>query len=101
MYQRLEFVRNNMKPLEEHFYDTNEAVAKILDNEKYVTIISNIVMFKECNYKKCNAKDIRLKRCKKCVSVYYCSRLCQKEDWLSHKCVCKKLQRSDYSITLG
>ena len=32
----------------------------------------------------------KLKKCKKCESVYYCNRKCQKKHWIStHKAECK------------
>jgi len=37
--------------------------------------------------------DSGAKRCTNCYSVAYCSTGCQKEDWNSHKKVCKKLNR--------
>ena len=78
---------------------TMEYFEDIFQKTKNVTILCNIAMGKQCNYSKCNRKDIKLKRCKNCVSVYYCRKLCQKNDWLSHKRVCKKLKSRDYTIT--
>ena len=74
---------------------------KIFQSEKNMTIVGNVAMCKECNWNQCNRKDVTLKRCKKCRSVYYCSKTCQKKDWLSHKHVCKKSRLRDYSITFG
>ena len=98
MEQRWTFVQRKSCIPPPHVFYFDDKIVQTLQNEKYVTILNNIAMFKECNYSECNKKDIRLKRCKNCVSVYYCSRLCQKKDWLNHKRVCKKLNSRDYSI---
>ena len=29
------------------------------------------------------------KKCKKCFTIYYCSKVCQKKDWKQHKKICK------------
>jgi hypothetical protein len=41
------------------------------------------------------AEGIKLSFCKSCRSVSYCSRECQKEDWKTHKVICKELNVGD------
>ena len=60
--------------------------------DKYKTILSNIVSIKQCNWKFCR---------KKCKSVYYCSKLCQKKDWHEHKDYCKLAKQRIYKMTLS
>ena len=97
IHDRLTFIRN-VGQSAISYYDNHPSIIQALQNEKYMTLLGNIAMFKECNYNGCNKKDVILKRCQKCVSVYYCSRLCQKKDWLNHRNVCKSLESRDYSI---
>jgi len=40
----------------------------------------------------CNKKDCKLK-CSQCLYSYYCSTVCQKQDWKNHKIICKFLNR--------
>ena len=96
--QRLLIVRGCRSIPMSKIYASNKTNVQALHDEKYATILGNIAMFKECNYNGCNKKDVILKRCKKCVSVYYCSRSCQKKDWLNHRNVCKSLKSRDYSV---
>ena len=59
---------------------------------KNIMIMHNILVRKECNNKQCLNKNKKLRKCKKCLSVFYCSRLCQKRDWIkTHKYECKKI----------
>ena len=48
----------------------------------------NCTCIKFCNY--CKNNSIKLKKCKQCNKVYYCSKLCQKRDWKfgNHKLNC-------------
>ncbi len=39
----------------------------------------------------CKTTKAKTKRCSKCVSAYYCSSKCQKEDWKNHKALCKRV----------
>ena len=51
--------------------------------------LKNVVLSKQCHY--CMTKDVKLKKCNGCKSVFYCSRLCQKKDWVKNHmryCVC-------------
>ncbi len=36
----------------------------------------------------CKTTKAKTKRCSKCMSVYYCSRKCQKKNWKQHKAAC-------------
>ena len=67
----------------------------LLQNQN-ISVIKNIAMSKECNFIKCRRKNIKLKVCKRCKSVYYCSRACQKKDWkyCMHKDCCQPSRSS-------
>ena len=44
-----------------------------------------------CSNPNCKKILKNIKKCSKCLSVTYCSKLCQKLHWGEHKLVCKKL----------
>ena len=100
-HQRWKLVRQHLINHKQNGCDDNicNKIAQTLQNKQDVAVLSNMAMFKQCNFYQCNKKNVRLKRCKQCLSSYYCSRLCQKKDWLFHRRVCKQLKSRDYSIT--
>ena len=53
-------------------------------DEENTKIVENL---RECS--NCTKLDSNYK-CSKCKKVFYCSKKCQKEDWKSHKKICKK-----------
>ena len=63
--------------------------------------LKHILMMKECNWYQCQKKNCKLKKCKRCVSVFYCSKLCQKKDWKTqHKFCCQKFKRRNMQLIL-
>lgn len=73
MEQKLEFIQSTLQLIwAKSSLNGNKNIIQVLSNSKNVIIIGNIIIIlKECNYNQC--------RCKKCLSVYYCSRLCPKK----------------------
>ena len=59
-----------------------------IKNETNVVTMCNVMAKKQCNWKKCKKKSVILRRCSKCKSRLYCSKKCQKRDWISHKQYC-------------
>ena len=75
-------------------------ICDIIRKPKKFLTLQNIASFKQCHWKKCLKQNKKLRRCGKCLSVYYCSSKCQKRDWilsvdgcLPHRIACKKLHR--------
>ncbi len=64
------------------------------DGGKWWKVLENIVAIKECNYVKCQRKDVKLRICARCLAVYYCERKCQKKDWKMHKKDCFAILRN-------
>lgn len=49
-----------------------------------------------CDY--CRSKKDKLRKCGRCLSVYYCDTTCQKKGWCNHKLTCKKAESSQDKI---
>lgn len=48
----------------------------------------------------CGADPIyrkKFQKCSGCYQVRYCSKECQKNDWIAHKIICKRLQDIEYT----
>lgn len=65
-------------------------ILEMLDNNPtYVQLLNNIASLKQCCWYKCRKKSKKLRKCKACRKLLYCSRLCQKRDWKhSHRQLC-------------
>ena len=77
-----------------------QSIKQYFSNEENVQIMYNDIMDKKCNWRKCGKRSIKLRRCKKCKCVYYCSKLCQKRDWkmscfqtMPHRIKCEPLSK--------
>lgn len=64
--------------LDKQFNQWKEQVAKKKDT-RLLLKWKNVTCIKFCNY--CKQNNKKLKKCKGCAKVYYCSKLCQKKDW--------------------
>ena len=70
------------------------------DSRSY-RVMRNILALKQCNYSHCRAKDIQLRKCSRCKSVFYCSTAHQKRDWKAmHSKQCTEHDKRDPSLTL-
>lgn len=59
-------------------------------NEKTLSERTFILNMDACASCKQHATtEIKLKKCARCISTYYCSAACQKKDWPQHKKVCQ------------
>ena len=61
------------------------------DAIEYDESVDTKCVYNECNY--CGSKGYDYKKCSQCKVVFYCSRKCQKYDWIrkkhKHQCVAK------------
>ena len=62
----------------------------ILHNDT-IKLLNNLSMAKQCYWYKCKMKSEKLLKCKQCKNVRYCSRICQKKDWVwGHRLTCTR-----------
>lgn len=94
-------IENENRPLKLKLPFNKENIYKILGKQENQRTLRNIVTLQQCNWYKCMKKDIKLKKCRQCMSVFYCSKLCQKKDWKMHKKCCTVSKKRDYSITFN
>ena len=82
-----ERIENNDEKLQYIFHD--HITKRIFETNKF----RNLCLLRECNNSNCYEKKKKLKKCKSCRAVYYCSKACQREDWeFRHKMQCRKLR---------
>ena len=78
---RREMIRNKFKSTRAPNDPRN--FEPVLSIDQSVQILKNMAAYKECNWMGCLKKDKKLRRCKRCKCVFYCSKRCQKLDWNS------------------
>lgn len=103
-FSAIEYIHSQHRPKLEDAYEnlTSKLLPQLnlmLDineptNEKEtIEIIKNReALAKSCNH--CHIKEFnqhKLSVCSQCKQVYYCNRMCQKQDWPKHKVSCLKL----------
>ncbi|CAG2103048.1 unnamed protein product, partial [Medioppia subpectinata] len=66
----------------------------IIQTKPMVHIICN--EFKGLFCDNCLKREDQLRRCLKCLQMYYCGKMCQMNDWKYHKNECKVLRHTDF-----
>ena len=66
----------------------NLSIVKLLNNKnRGYLAMKNTIYEKECS--KCGKFNVKLLKCAGCNNEYYCSKKCQKKDWIYHKSHCQ------------
>ena len=85
------------KPSRGRGINTRRFLAKgtcVLSSEPYAFVSSSEKHGKICDScLACAEVAVRPRRCSACKTVYYCSQMCQKNAWKTHKQECKYLQK--------
>jgi hypothetical protein len=68
----------------------NGIFTELTDIKKHVMFVLKARGNLNCNYCNHDKLQVDLFKCGRCKKTYYCSRLCQKVDYMRHKKVCKQ-----------
>ena len=101
--QKYEFFSGFQFESRDDYYQFNKNLRECLFDSMNFNIIYNCIKMKQCNYIKCRTKSIRkFKVCRRCKSVFYCSRHHQKLDWglneNDHKKYCAENDTRNYNL---
>ena len=100
---RIKFARQAMiNELQSINNENNHKILNILNHERTMMVVGNILAMKQCHWINCKKMNIKLKKCTKCLSVFYCSKKCQHLDWVCgrHSNLCVKSTKRDFGISM-
>eukprot|EP01083_Nonionella_stella_P123009 370431_1 len=90
--------------IEAQYNEYVRQMQRYINDKKWFTVMNNVIKLKQCNYIRCNRKDLKqLKACERCKSVFYCCRRHQKMDWnTEHRIYCTySAERMYYGFSCG
>lgn len=66
------------------------------DDENQINVFGGVAA---CAGPDCQTRAAKMRRCKRCKAVYYCSTECQKKHWPQHKNACKAMANIRQAFT--
>lgn len=76
-------------PEDDPLITNDDNFTELDDIRNHLIQITKLNDYKICNYCNHNELQVSLYKCSVCKNVYYCNKICQKEDYKNHKLVCK------------
>merc|ERR1712098_927740 len=78
---------------EKYFLIATESEAEKLKSHRFFGKARALVKCANCGILEKSEKQFQ--KCSRCGFVFYCSKACQKNDWLNHKQICKEIRKQN------